>query len=159
MALPSARRCAIIICLGIWLGLQAFFFMPESYSSTVLSLASKEGVFQIFQIEREAIMIGAFSDRYGSFPRMELVPFLKKRGIRVIQNLILTGHEKFQTGALSDLQKNFKVNQISYPLGSAAQMRRTFNLIQPQVRLKRIEPESPQDDKENHPETEKEVPD
>lgn len=84
-------------------------------------------------------MWGAFSDRYQRFPKMELIPFLKKKGIVKIQKLMLSGHDLSQTRALSELQKHFTIIELVYPLDSALQMRKTFSQIDSPMRFQRSE--------------------
>ncbi len=142
MAWPTPKRLATFICFVSWLGIQIFFFIPRGWPHQILTyvLKSKQGDFYVFQSGRNAVLVGAFSDRYQRFPKMELVPFLKKKGIRRLNKLILTGHNLNQTGALGELQKNFSVKEVSYPLDSALQMRKTFNQIERDTQLKRLVP-------------------
>lgn len=138
MVWPSPRRAAIFISFLIWIFVQIFFFLPPACGKNFV-LESREGQYQIFQNAREAVLIGAYSDRYQRFPKMELIPFLRKKGIRKISSLTLTGHEKDETGALKELQKNFQVIEVRYPSASALKMRRTFQQIQSSVRLTRLD--------------------
>ena len=142
MALPSIKRSALIASIGAWLAVQIFFFIAPLKNQSVFLLPSQDGVLKIFQSGREAILIGAFSDRYQNFPRMELVPYLKKKGVQKIRKLILTGHDLNQTGALGELQKNFKVIEVFYPPDAALRMRKTFEQIGREVELSRISRES-----------------
>ena len=142
MALPTPKRFAIFVCLACWIGIQTLFFIPRGWPQPLCAfvLKSKQGDFNIFQSGRDAVMVGAFSDRYQRFPKMELVPFLKKKGMRRISKLILTGHDQSQTGALIELQKNFQLEEVFYPPDSALRMRKTFNQIERKTKLKRMVP-------------------
>ncbi len=142
MAWPAPKRIAVFACLLSWLGIQTLFFIPHGWphDAFVFVLESKQGNFRIFQKGSGAVIVGAFSDRYQRFPKMELSPFLKKKGIRRINKLILTGHDPAQTGALAELQKNFDVGVVFYPPDSAERMRKTFNQIGRHARLKRLAP-------------------
>ena len=140
MAWPAPKRIAIFACLLSWLGVQTFFFIPQGWPEKefFFTLKSKQGDFYVFQKGREATLVGAYSDRYERFPKLELVPFLRKHGITQLDRLILTGHDSSQTGALSELNKNFHIKLILYPRGLAEQMRKTFNQIHQNTQLKRL---------------------
>jgi beta-lactamase superfamily II metal-dependent hydrolase len=140
VAWPAPKRIAIFTCVLSWLGIQILFFIPHGWPEKefVFTLKSKQGDFYLFQKGRGATLVGAYSDRYERFPRLELVPFLKKRGITHLTQLILTGHQSSETGALSELNKNFHIKLIMYPLGLAEQMRKTFNQIQRNTQMRRL---------------------
>ena len=142
MAWPTPKRLATFACLAGWLGIQTLFFIPRGWPQPLCAfvLKSNQGDFDIFQNGRDAVVIGAFSDRYQRFPKLELVPFLKKKGIRRINKLVLTGHDQSQTGALVELQKNFHVEEVFYPPDSALRMRKTFNQIERNTKLKCLVP-------------------
>ena len=101
-------------------------------------LPSPQGIFHISQKAREAVVLGAYSDRYQRFPKMELIPYLKKKGITSIRNLILTGHDSSETGALKALQDNFRIIELNYPQDTAWRMRKTFQLIDSDMKMTRI---------------------
>lgn len=136
MAWPSKKRI-LIGCFSLaWLGVQICFFIPPGLSQ--IDLPSPQGNFHISQNAREAVVLGAYSDRYQRFPKMELIPYLKKKGITNIRNLILTGHDASETGALKALQDNFRIIELNYPQDTALRMRKTFQLIASDMQLTRI---------------------
>lgn len=140
MAYPSPRRAAAFICALNWLLIQTLFFIPsDAWGKKLFDyLPSPCGNFYIFQNQREAIVVGSFSDRYERFPKMELIPFLKKKGVTHISSLILTGHDKRQTGALVELQKNFTIGNLYYPPSEAKNLRQTFARVRTVAGFRRL---------------------
>ncbi len=141
MVWPSPKRIAFAVCFLSWLAVQIFFFLPPGWPGQVFewALSSKQGDFKIVQRGREAVLVGAFSDRYQRFPRLELIPYLRKKGVTEIREVILTGHDAGETGALDELQKNFQVMELSYPPDTALRMRKTFERVKSIAKFKRIE--------------------
>lgn len=147
MAIPTPKRLGFCFCGLVWLGIQIPFFIPPGWPSRDIAfeLKSKQGIFHFFQQGRSVVLTGAFSDRFQRFPKMELIPQMKKRGIQRIRKLILTGHDASETRALEDLQKNFQIEELNYPSDTALRMRQTFNQITSDMRFKRLEAVCAQD--------------
>ena len=136
MAWPSPKRFLFCFCCLIWIGIQGLFFIPPRGGAFIL--LSPRGNFHLFQKGSQAVLIGAYSDRYQRFPKMELIPFLRRKGITRIQKLILTGPDTAETGALEILQNHIRIIELDYPPDTALRMRKTFGKSNSDMAMKKI---------------------
>jgi len=124
-----------------WLIIQVPFFLPQGWpeSFAVYFLKGSCGEITVIQRGRSADLIGACSDRYQRFARFDLVPALRRNGVARIRKIILKGHSSEQTAALTELQKNFRVDSVYYPPDRAERMRKTFGVINREVCVRRLD--------------------
>ena len=124
-------------CFVVWCLIQVAFFLPRDWpvSEMIYTFKADCGEVTVIQKGRKAKLIGACSDRYERFVRLEIVPGLRRRGVSSIEKIVLKSHAGADTRALKELLKNFRVQAIVYPVDTAERMRKTFYLVGRDIRL------------------------
>lgn len=116
------KRILFLFFLCLWLHYHWFFFFGRTFL-TILNVDQGDCIFLSLKQNKESILIdtgGTFSydqKKTYDYTSKRIIPYLKSRGIRRLNTLILTHGDYDHMGEAINLVENFKVEKVIFNCG------------------------------------------
>jgi len=101
----------LIFCFGIFAAQELYRSCTRHFEMTMLDVGQGDSIYFDFP-KGGNLLIDAGSGRFSDKGRWVLEPFLRSKGVRSIETVIITHDHEDHTGGLKTVQKEFKIKRL-----------------------------------------------